>query len=212
MSALLANPLLAFAATALIVELTPGPNMAYLAALSLSKGVRAGAAAVAGVALGLSLSGIAAALGLAAIIDSSRFLYEVLRWGGVAYLLWLAWEGWTEEKQNAAAQTADSNDLPRTAFTRSLIVNMLNPKAAIFYIAVLPEFVQPERGSLLSQTAMLSAVYVAIATAIHLGIVLLAGSLQVAIESPDKRRWIRKSLAVALAGIAVWFPISTQRS
>ena len=99
MSALLANPLLAFAATALIVELTPGPNMAYLAALSLSKGVRAGAAAVAGVALGLSLSGIAAALGLAAIIDSSRFLYEVLRWGGVAYLLWLAWEGWTEEKQ-----------------------------------------------------------------------------------------------------------------
>lgn len=88
---------------------------------------------------------------------------------------------------------------------------MLNPKAAIFYVAVLPEFVQPERGSLLSQTAILSAIYVAIATAVHLTIVLLAGSLQSTIESPDKRRWIRKSLALALAGIAIWFAISTQR-
>lgn len=212
MSNVLASPLLAFALTALIVELTPGPNMAYLAALSLSRGVRAGAAAVAGVALGLSLSGIAAALGLAAIIDSSRLLYEALRWGGVAYLLWLAWEGWAEEKQSAATEKGDGNDLPRTAFTRSLIVNMLNPKAAIFYVAVLPEFVQLGRGSLLFQTAVLSAIYVAIATAVHLSIVLLAGSLQSVIESPDKRRWIRKSLAVALAAIAIWFAFSTQRS
>ena len=173
--------------------------------------MRAGIAAVAGVALGLSLSGITAALGLAAIIDSSRFLYEILRWGGVAYLLWLAWEGWTEEKQGGTSKE-DTDALPRRAFTRSLIVNMLNPKAAIFYVAVLPEFVQPERGSLLSQTAMLSAIYVAIATAVHLAIVLLAGSLQSTIESPDKRRWIRKSLALALAGIAVWFAIGTQHS
>ena len=210
MSSAFANPLLAFAVTALIVELTPGPNMTYLAALSLSKGARAGLAAVTGVALGLSLSGIAAALGLAAIIDSSRFLYEALRWGGVAYLLWLAWEGWAEEKQGGTSEE-DSDALPRRALTRSLIVNMLNPKAAIFYVAVLPEFVQPERGSLLSQTAILSAIYVAIATAVHLTIVLLAGSLQSTIESPDKRRWIRKSLALALAGIAIWFAISTQR-
>lgn len=210
MSSAFANPLLAFAVTALIVELTPGPNMTYLAALSLSKGARAGLAAVTGVALGLSLSGIAAALGLAAIIDSSRFLYEALRWGGVAYLLWLAWEGWAEEKQGGTSEE-DSDALPRRALTRSLIVNLLNPKAAIFYVAVLPEFVQPERGSLLSQTAILSAIYVAIATAVHLTIVLLAGSLQSTIESPDKRRWIRKSLALALAGIAIWFAISTQR-
>jgi threonine/homoserine/homoserine lactone efflux protein len=210
MSSAFANPLLAFAVTALIVELTPGPNMTYLAALSLSKGARAGLAAVTGVALGLSLSGIAAALGLAAIIDSSRFLYEALRWGGVAYLLWLAWEGWAEEKQRGTSEE-DSDALPRRALTRSLIVNMLNPKAAIFYVAVLPEFVQPERGSLLSQTAILSAIYVAIATAVHLTIVLLAGSLQSTIESPDKRRWIRKGLALALAGIAIWFAISTQR-
>ncbi|MBI3701127.1 MAG: LysE family translocator [Afipia sp.] len=211
MNGLLANPLLAFAVTALVVELTPGPNMAYLTALSLSKGLRAGAAAVAGVALGLALSGFAAALGLAAIIDNSRILYEALRWGGVAYLLWLAWEGWSQERDIAATQTADADGEPRKAFTRSLMFNMLNPKAAIFYIAVLPEFVQPERGAALSQTVLLSAIYVAIATAVHLGIVLLAGSLQTTIHSPQKLRWIRKSLAVALAAIAVWFAFSTRR-
>src|SRR3954447_6250557 len=83
--------LLVFALTCAIVEITPGPNMAWLAALSLSRGWRIGLAAVAGVALGLSAYGIAAALGVAAVIENSAFLYEALRWGGVAYLLWLAW-------------------------------------------------------------------------------------------------------------------------
>ncbi len=207
---MLSSSLLAFAITALIIELTPGPNMAYLAALTLSNGRRAGAAAVAGIALGLSLCGLAAALGLAAIIDNSKFLYEALRWGGVAYLLWLAWEGWAQEKE-AVQAPADAEELPRTAFRRGLIVNMLNPKAAIFYVAILPEFIQIGRGSLVSQTVLLSAIYVAIATAVHLVIVLLAGSLQGMIETPEKRRWVRKGLAVALAGIAVWFALSTQR-
>jgi threonine/homoserine/homoserine lactone efflux protein len=211
MSGALSSPLLAFAITALIIEITPGPNMAYLAALTLSSGRRAGAAAVAGIALGLSLCGLAAALGLAAIIDNSKFLYEALRWGGVAYLLWLAWEGWAREREAAHAPVT-TGELPRTAFRRGLIVNMLNPKAAIFYVAVLPEFIQIGRGSLISQTVLLSAIYVAIATAIHLVIVLLAGSLQGIIETPEKRRWVRKGLAIALAGIAIWFAVSTQRS
>lgn len=211
MSGALSSPLLAFAITALIIEITPGPNMAYLAALTLSSGRRAGAAAVAGIALGLSLCGLAAALGLAAIIDNSKFLYEALRWGGVAYLLWLAWEGWARERE-AAHAPVNAGELPRTAFRRGLIVNMLNPKAAIFYVAVLPEFIQIGRGSLISQTVLLSAIYVAIATAIHLVIVLLAGSLQGIIETPEKRRWVRKGLAIALAGIAIWFAVSTQRS
>ncbi len=212
MIATISNPLLAFAVTALIIELTPGPNMAYLAALTLSNGRRAGAAAVAGIALGLAICGIAAALGLAAIIDNSRFLYEALRWGGIAYLLYLAWEGWRQEKETDQASAVDTAELPRTAFRRGLIVNMLNPKAAIFYVAVLPEFVRPDGEPLTTQTLTLSAIYVAIATAVHLGIVLLAGSLQDKIRTPDKRRWLRKSLALALVGIAAWFAFSTHRS
>ena len=97
----MSTSLLAFALTCFVIEITPGPNMAYLAALSLSQGVRAGIAAVAGIALGLSVYGVAASLGLSAVIDNSAFLYETLRWGGVAYLLWLAWDAWAAERDVA---------------------------------------------------------------------------------------------------------------
>src|SRR5262245_32737332 len=89
--------LLAFAGTCLVVELTPGPNMAYLAVLSADKGRRAGFAAVAGIAVGLLIVGVGAALGLAALVASSRWLYEILRWCGAFYLLWLAWDAWRGE-------------------------------------------------------------------------------------------------------------------
>ena len=77
--------------TCFVIEVTPGPNMAYLAVLSAVKGRRAGYAATAGIALGLMIVGFATALGLAALISNSYLGYEVLRWGGVAYLFWLAW-------------------------------------------------------------------------------------------------------------------------
>src|SRR5215475_8797853 len=152
------NPLLGFALTALIIEITPGPNMTYLAALSLSSGRRAGFAAVAGIAIGLMTYGIVAALGLAAVIDSSPLLYGILRWGGVAYLLWLAWDAWSSERETSADATDDPDDEPWIAFRRGLITNLLNPKAAVFYVALLPEFIRPGAGSVMSQTLALSAI------------------------------------------------------
>jgi threonine/homoserine/homoserine lactone efflux protein len=202
--------LLAFALTCFVIEITPGPNMAYLAALSLSQGVRAGLAAVAGIALGLSVYGVAASLGLSAIIDNSAFLYEALRWGGVVYLLWLAWEAWAAERE-VAPETVDGGIDPWTAFRRGLITNLLNPKAAVFYVAVLPDFIQIGKGAVATQTLVLSAIYVGIATAIHLVIVLLASRLQSVIATPEQRRTVRRILAVLLAGIAVWFAFSTSR-
>lgn len=203
------NPLLAFALTALIIEITPGPNMTYLAALSLSSGMRTGFAAVAGVAIGLATYGVVAALGLAAVIDNSPLLYGILRWGGVAYLLWLAWETWSSERETSPDMTDGPDGEPWIAFRRGLITNWLNPKAAVFYVAVLPEFIRPGAGSVMSQTLALSAVYVAVATVIHSGIVLLAGSLQSKIATPDKRRTVRRLLALALVTIAIWFALTT---
>jgi threonine/homoserine/homoserine lactone efflux protein len=178
------SPLLAFALTALVIEITPGPNMTYLAALSLSNGMRTGFAAVAGIALGLMTYGVIAALGLAALIDNSPLLYGLLRWGGVAYLLWLAWESWASERETSPDATDGKDDRPWLAFRRGLITNLLNPKAAVFYIAVLPEFIQPGAGPVIVQTLLLSVVYVAIATSIHSAIVALAGTLQATTESP----------------------------
>ena len=203
------NPLLAFALTALIIEITPGPNMTYLAALSLSGGMRTGFAAVAGIAIGLLTYGIVAALGLAAVIDNSPLLYGLLRWGGVAYLLWLAWKAWSSERETSPDATDGPDGEPWIAFRRGLITNLLNPKAAVFYVAVLPEFIRPDAGSVMSQTLALSAVYVTIATVIHSGIVALAGSLQSMVAASNSRRMVRRLLALALVIIAVWFALAT---
>lgn len=199
----------AFVVTCLIIEITPGPNMAYLAALSLARGRRAGIAAVAGIALGLAISGAVAALGLAAVVEKSAVLYEALRWGGIMYLLYLAWEGWTPERDETRADEHGESPLP--AFRRGLIINMLNPKAAIFYITVLPEFIRPSNSPIVFQTLTLSAIYVAIATLVHLSLVLLAGLLASKIDSAEKRQALRRALALALVAIAVWFAFATQR-
>jgi threonine/homoserine/homoserine lactone efflux protein len=208
---MLPQSILAFALTALVIEVTPGPNMAYLAALALSGGVRVGLAAVAGVALGLAIYGLIAALGLTAIIEQSHLLYQALRWGGVAYLFWLAWEAWSS-KRETGPDAADGHDgALRTAFRRGLVTNLLNPKAGMFYVAVVPSFVTPDTHHVMAQTLLLSSVFVAVATSIHLVIVLLASRLHGVLADPAQRRMVRRVLALVLAAIAVWFAVSTAR-
>lgn len=199
--------LVTFAITSAIIEVTPGPNMAYLALVAATDGRRRGYAAVAGVALGLAIIGIAAALGLATLINASPVLYQTLRWGGVLYLLWLAWDGWSGDG-DAETLAAPGSDLLRY-FERGLITNLLNPKAAVFYVAVLPGFVSP--GShILGQTITLSMVYVIIATTIHASIVTAAGAARIWLEDPDRERVVRRILSVALALVAVWFVWKTR--
>jgi threonine/homoserine/homoserine lactone efflux protein len=203
--------LLAFALTCAIIEITPGPNMAYLAALSLSRGWRIGLAAIAGVALGLSVYGIAAALGVAAIIESSAWLYQALRWGGVIYLLWLALDAWSSADDIGSEGKPDRDQARTSAFRRGLITNLLNTKAAIFYVAVLPEFLDPGAGRIAVQTLTLSAIYVSVATLIHIGIVLSASRLRGLIARPEQVRLVRRVLALALVVIAVWLAWSTAK-
>jgi threonine/homoserine/homoserine lactone efflux protein len=208
---LLSSTLLAFALTCTVIEITPGPNMAYLAALSLTRGWRTGLAAVAGVALGLSAYGVAAALGVAAIIENSAFLYEALRWGGVIYLLWLAWDAWSTADDLPPEQAPANHHERASAFSRGLITNLLNPKAAVFYVAVMPEFLDLGAGRIAAQTLTLSAVYVTIATLIHASIVLFASRLRSVIVEPAQVRLIRRVLALALVAIAGWLAWSTAR-
>ncbi len=155
-----------FALTSLIIELTPGPNMAYLAMIAATEGRRPGYAAVAGVALGLAVVGLIAAFGLATAITAQPVLYQTLRWGGVGYLLWLAWDGWRDA--DAALEHAARGSTLLRYFRRGLVTNLLNPKAAVFYIAVLPGFLPAEAA--VAQAVALSATYVAVATGVHLAI------------------------------------------
>lgn len=200
--------LLPFALTSFAIELTPGPNMGYLAVLSLDRGRVAGLAAVAGVALGLLLLGLAAGFGLGSLIGETRWLYETLRWGGVAYLLWLAWDSYREAQKPLDAAGGDKDLL--SYFGRGLATNLLNPKAAVFYIAVMPNFVVAEAPAG-PQALVLTLVYVAVATLVHLGIVLLASTLQPLLASDKIRSRTGVAFGVLLAGIAIWLAVTTHR-
>jgi len=197
-----------FALTSVLIELTPGPNMLTLAVIAASKGRKLGYAAVAGVALGLLIMGVAAAVGLGAAVSASPVLYQVLRWGGVAYLLWLAYDGWVDAGQDEDLRAG--SDRVWHYFKRGLIINLLNPKAAIFYIAVLPNFIVTD-APILMQTVVLSLTYVAVATVVHATIVTLAGLTQRLLQDPRRSQMIRRILALALAGVALWFGWQTGR-
>ena len=202
--------LLAFVATCIVIELTPGPNMAYLAVLSASKGRRAGFAATLGVALGLLSIGIAAALGLTAVIASSHLLYQGLRWAGVMYLLWLAWEGWRGEAETSPGK-AEAKPVTSRFLLRGFVTNVLNPKAGIFYVAVLPTFVDEAR-PLAGQAVTLSVIYVTVATMVHSSIVILANAARPWLEEQQRSTTVRRVLSVLLAGIAVWLFAATRQA
>ena len=196
-----------FLLTSLILELTPGPNMGTLASLALERGRVAGLAAVGGVATGLAVVGVLAALGLAAAISESPTIYQVLRWAGVCYLLYLAFEAWRKAGRGGImASPADGGSL----FVHGLMLNLLNPKAALFYIAVLPTFIDPAHGFLLAQNLTLVAIYVAVATVVHAAVVLLAAWLRPALLAGVGEIIARRSLAVLMAAIAIWFAWHTR--
>ena len=182
--------------------------MGYLAIISLSNGKRAGYAATIGIALGLMIVGIAAAMGLAAIISNSNYLYQLLRWGGVLYMLYLAWEGWKGEKETSAGSTKTNN--PSKFFKRGLIVNLLNPKAAVFYVAILPSFINPN-SEILPQALSLTVIYVTIASIIHATVVTLANALRPYLENPQYDMMVRRSLSILLGCVAIWFAIDTAK-
>lgn len=198
--------LAAFALTSILIELTPGPNMAYLAILSLSRGRLAGLAAVAGVALGLAILGGLAALGVGELIAANPLLYQVLRWAGVAYLLWLAWDTYADARRPIATDI-DHEPVSRH-FRRGLVTNLLNPKAMLFYLTVMPGFVNAALPPL-GQTLALGAVYVAVATLIHAGVVLAAGVAKPLLVGAASRQRLGLVFALLLVGIAVWVAVSS---
>ncbi|MBS0250485.1 MAG: LysE family translocator [Proteobacteria bacterium] len=198
---------LAFLWVSFIIELTPGPNMTYLAVLSLVEGRRAGLAMVAGIGTGLLVVGIFASFGVAAFVSESKLLYGMMRWLGVGYMLWLAYDIWRGEDGSNGQEHVPEQSL-RHYFGRGFITNVLNPKAAVFYVAVLPEFVDPAR-NLLTQTLTLSVAYASVATVVHTLIALLASKMRPFLQDAERMQMVRRILAISLAFVALWLLWST---
>jgi len=194
----------AYIIACIAIELTPGPNMAWLAIMSVTSGRRAGMLAVAGVGTGLVTIGLAAALGAAGLIMSSPFAWQVLRWTGVAYLLYLAFDIWRNGEPSGGTRIASDG----SAFRKGLITNLLNPKAAIFYLTVPPQFVEPGDTPVLS-LVWLTLLYAGIATAMHALIVLLASRVRHLMASSAGVENLRRAMALLLALVAIWLAITT---
>jgi threonine/homoserine/homoserine lactone efflux protein len=197
---------LPFLITTMLIELTPGPNMAWLALTSATQGKRSGFAAVAGIATGLAILALASAMGLAALAARSPFAFSLLRYAGAAYLLWLAWQTWVGEKE-AATREIDATAMAAW-FRHGLLLNLLNPKAAVFFVTVLPAYIVTN-APIAPQTVLLSACYVAIATIVHLVIVALAAQAHGWMTVGNRRNQVRRIFAVLLAMVAIWFLVST---
>ncbi|GJL90878.1 LysE family translocator [Hyphococcus sp.] len=202
--------LIGFIATVLVIEATPGPNMGWLALVSASEGRKAGLAAVAGVGLGLLLIGAAAAAGLGGLVLTSPFLFQALRFGGAAYLLWLAYDAWRDAGETSPGIFKKTEPHYSQYFRRGVIINLLNPKAAVFYIVILPGFVDPV-GAASAQIIILTILYVGLATLVHALIVIFAGAARPLLQNPERLRVTRRMMAVAIAAIAVWFAWSAAR-
>ena len=191
-----------FALAVLLIELTPGPNMAWLAGLAATEGRRSGLAAVAGVALGLLANGVLAAFGLAAILQSAPQLWNILRFAGAAMMLWLAIEAWRGTGDGSISTRSTSS--PRRAFATGALINLLNPKAYIFFLVVAPQFLNGEALGI-RDALILSAVSVAIATSIHLLIVAAGSAAHEWLSDPRRTRIVRRVFAVIMLAVALSF-------
>ena len=191
-----------------LVELTPGPNMGWLALVSLARGRLAGFAAVGGVTVGLAAWMMAAAFGLTQVLLVWPPLYHMIRLAGVVFLLWLAWEAWRPGDARAGA-APDVRTL-RGLFLRGMTGNLLNPKAAVFYVALLPTFMRPDHGSALTQALTLGGMHLAVAVAVHSLIVLGAAGAGGAVLTRVQGPRLRAAVALGIVAVALWMAWETR--
>ncbi|MEV0031706.1 LysE family translocator [Nocardia sp. NPDC050793] len=169
--------ILGVAAAALGMVLTPGPNMMYLVSRTVSQGRRAGLVSLSGVAAGFGVYLAAAAAGITAVFAVVPGLYLAVKLAGAAYLLWLAWQALRPGGVSVFTPTELPADGARRLFSMGLVTNLLNPKIAIMYLALIPQFVVPEHGLIWLQSVCLGAVQIAVALTVNGLIVLAAGTV-----------------------------------
>ena len=197
--------LVGFAFAVLLIELTPGPNMAWLAGLAATEGKRAGLSAVAGVAIGLLVNGMLAALGLAALLQAAPWLWSALQWAGAAMMTFLAIEAWRGSDGRKRTQPADATN--RRAFMTGALINLLNPKAYIFFVAIAPRFLPGEALSL-ANGLILAVISAGIATLIHVAIVAMGSRAQSWLLDSQRTKTARRLFAVVMLGVAASFVLA----
>ena len=188
-----------FLLTSLIVVASPGTGVLYTLAVALTRGSRASIAAAFGCTLGIVPHMTAAILGLAAVLHTSAVAFAALKYCGVVYLLYMAWQALREE----GALSIDTQASPRSStqvIVTGFLINILNPKLSIFFLAFLPQFIAAGEGNSLLQMLELSAVFMAMTFAVFVVYGLFAASVRDrVITRPNVMNWLRRSFAAGFA-------------
>ena len=195
---------LAYALISLGMVLTPGPNMIYLISRSICQGRTAGFISLGGVALGFVVYMLCAALGITALVMAVPFAYDALRLGGALYLVYLAWQAIKPGGRSPFQVQTLPQDSPRKLFTMGLVTNLLNPKVAVMYLSLLPQFIDTNgHGSVLMQSLVLGFTQILISVSVNAVIATLAGSIAVFFVTRPGwqvvQRWLMGSVLMGLA-------------
>jgi threonine/homoserine/homoserine lactone efflux protein len=204
--------LLVFAGAALLVLVTPGPNMIYLISRSICQGKAAGVISLMGVIAGLVMYVAATAAGLAAVFLALPLVYEALRWAGALYLAWLAWQAVKPGARSPFEPPSLPPDSRGKLFLMGFLTCVLNPKVGVFYVSLLPQFIAPERGSVFAQGLLLGVTQISLSFTVNLIVVLSAAWMAVWLAS--HARWLamqRYIMGSVLAALAVRLVVGDRR-
>ena len=202
---------LVFALACVALVATPGPNVLYLVSRTLAQGRAAGFVSVAGTSTGFLMHVLAAAFGLSAILAAVPVAYDAIRLAGALYLAWLAWSTWREPSM--VAGPVASEPIPASRLYRDgLVTAILNPKVAMFQLALFPQFVDPSRGSVLVQSLLLGATQLGIAVVGDSLFVLAAAGVRRWFGArPKWGRWSKRLLAGVFAALAARLALDDRR-
>ncbi len=207
------SALLAFGLISLGMVLTPGPNMIYLISRSICQGRTAGLISLGGVALGFLVYLVCAALGITALLMAVPHAYDVLRFAGAAYLLYLAWQALRPGGRSPLQLRTLDHDSPRRLFGMGLFTALLNPKIAVMYLSLLPQFIQPHgHGSVMVQSVVLGLVQIATSVSVNALIVLAAGSIATFLAGRPRWQTVQRGLmGTVLGALAVRMLVDARR-
>lgn len=195
--------LLAFALVALGMVCTPGPNMIYLISRSVTQGRMAGIISLLGIVLAFLVYIVTTMLGLSALFLAAPLVFDAVKLAGAAYLLWLAWQAVKPGTRSVLTTRQLQVDPPKKLFLMGFMTNLLNPKAAVLYVSLLPQFEDPARGSLLLQSATLGLTQITVSFTVNLIIVLTASRIASWFGTRPKwlqiQRWLMGSVLTGLA-------------
>jgi threonine/homoserine/homoserine lactone efflux protein len=207
------SALIGFALVSFGLALTPGPNMIYLISRSITQGPAAGIVSLGGVALGFVFYMLCAAFGITALLFAVPFAYDALRFAGCAYLLWMAWQAIKPNGRSPFEVKKLAVDGPRKLFAMGFVTHLLNPKIAMLYLALLPQFIDPASGSVLVQSLALGAIQIAISVSCNAAIALSAGAIALFLSTrPIWMRAQRYLMGTVLAGLAVRMAFEAKRA